>query len=87
LLDATEKRPLPAETFKDLPVAETIELIPDEVKTRTDRYEKISEAIPLKGLHRLAVRDKTGSVSEGVFELKGKRLRILPSIAKSGKHI
>lgn len=40
---AKEKRPLPAETFKDLPVAETIEIIPDEVKAQPDLYEKISE--------------------------------------------
>jgi hypothetical protein len=38
-----EKRPLPAETFKDLPVAETIEIIPDEVKAAPDLFEKISE--------------------------------------------
>lgn len=40
---AKEKRPLPAESFKDLPVAETIELIPDEVKAQPELYEKISE--------------------------------------------
>jgi transposase len=40
---AKEKRPLPAETFKDLPVAETIELIPDEVKAAPDLFEKIAE--------------------------------------------
>ena len=40
---AKEKRPLPAETFKDLPVAETIEIVPDEVKAQPELYEKISE--------------------------------------------
>jgi transposase len=40
---AKEKRPLPAETFKDLPVAETIEIVPEEVKAQPELYEKISE--------------------------------------------
>lgn len=38
-----EKRPMPAEVFKDLPVTETIELIPEEVKAEPDAYEQISE--------------------------------------------
>lgn len=38
-----EKRPLPAEVFKDLPVTETIELIPDEVQAEPGAYEQISE--------------------------------------------
>jgi transposase len=40
---AKEKRPLPEETFNDLPVAETIEIVPDEVKAQPELYEKISE--------------------------------------------
>ena len=40
---AKEKRPLPAETFKDLPVSETIEIVPEEVKAQPELYEKISE--------------------------------------------
>jgi transposase len=38
-----EKRPTPAELFKDLPVTETIELIPEEVQAEPGAYEKISE--------------------------------------------
>jgi len=38
-----EKRQLPAEVFKDLPVTETIELIPAEVKADPELFEKISE--------------------------------------------
>ena len=52
----------------------------------TTTMEDEMDEVPLKGLHRLEVRDKTGSVSEAVLELKCKRMRILPSIAKSGKY-
>jgi transposase len=38
-----EKRPVPAEVFKNLPVAETIEIVPDEVKAAPDLYERIGE--------------------------------------------
>jgi transposase len=38
-----EKRPLPAETFAKLPVREVIEIVPDEVKTAPECFEKISE--------------------------------------------
>ena len=38
-----ENRPLPAETFKDLPICETIEIVPAEVKAEPDLYEKIGE--------------------------------------------
>ena len=37
-----EKRPLPAEVFKDLPVLETVELLPEEVKADPLAYEQIS---------------------------------------------
>lgn len=40
---APEKRPLPAELFAGLPVAETIELVPDEVKAEPLAFERISE--------------------------------------------
>jgi transposase len=38
-----EKRPLKAEVFKDLPIAETIQIVPDEVKKDPDLYELIGE--------------------------------------------
>jgi transposase len=38
-----EKRPLPAETFKDVPVKETIVIEPDEVKAEPEAYERIGE--------------------------------------------
>jgi len=38
-----EKRPVPAEAFKDLPVVETVELIPAEVKAAPQAYERIGE--------------------------------------------
>jgi transposase len=39
---AAEKRPMPAEVFKDLPVVETIEIVPEEVKADPLGYEQIS---------------------------------------------
>jgi len=60
-----QKRPLPAETFKDLPIAETIEIIPDEVKAEPELFEKISEertfevdVVPPKLFKREIVRPK-----------------------------
>lgn len=40
---APEKRPLPAEIFAGLPVVETLELVPDEVKAEPLAFERISE--------------------------------------------
>lgn len=40
---APEKRPMPATVFAQLPVAEVIEIIPDEVKAEPAAYEQISE--------------------------------------------
>ena len=37
-----EKRPMPAEVFKDLPVLETLEIVPEEVKADPLAYEQIS---------------------------------------------
>jgi transposase len=38
-----EKRPIPAEVFANVPVVETIELVPDEVKAEPEAFEQISE--------------------------------------------
>ena len=40
---APEKRPIPAEVFKDLPVTETVELLPEEVQAEPEAFERISE--------------------------------------------
>lgn len=40
---SAEKRPLPAELFAKLPVVETIEILPEEVKAQPELFEKISE--------------------------------------------
>ena len=40
---APEKRPIPAEVFANLPVTETVAIIPDEVKAEPDAFEQISE--------------------------------------------
>lgn len=38
-----EKRPIPAEVFAHLPVSETIEIVPEEVKADPDAFEQISQ--------------------------------------------
>lgn len=40
---ARERRPIPAESFKDVPVTETIEVIPAEVQAAPENYERIGE--------------------------------------------
>lgn len=40
---APEKRPIPAEVFANLPVIETVELVPAEVKAEPEAFEQISE--------------------------------------------
>ena len=40
---SAEKRPMPAEVFAQLPVVETIEILPDEVKAEPEAFEQISE--------------------------------------------
>ena len=40
---APEKRPIPAEVFAHLPVSETIEIVPEEVKADPDAFEQISQ--------------------------------------------
>ncbi len=40
---AREKRALPAETFAHLPVHETVEILPEEVKAEPEAYERIGE--------------------------------------------
>lgn len=60
-----EKRPLAAETFAKLPVKETIEIVPDEVKAQPEAFEKIAEertfevdVVPPKLFKREVVRPK-----------------------------
>ena len=48
--------------------------------------ESEMEEVPAKGLHRIEVRDKKGNVSEAVLELKYRRLRVLPPLAKQGRY-
>ena len=62
---APRARPLPAETFAQLPVAETIEIIPGAVKAEPERYERIGEertfevdVVPPKLIKREIVRPK-----------------------------
>ena len=60
-----EKRPLPAEAFKDVPVKETIVLEPAEVRAAPDAYERIGEErtfeidlVPPQLFKRVIVRPK-----------------------------
>jgi len=62
---AKEPRTMPAETFAHLPVAETIEIVPEAVKQDPDLYEKIGEertfevdVIPPQLVKREIVRPK-----------------------------
>jgi transposase len=62
---APRARPLPAETFAQLPVTETIEIIPEAVKAEPERYERIGEertfevdVVPPKLIKREIVRPK-----------------------------
>ena len=62
---AREPRPVPAETFAQLPVVETIEVVPEPVKQDPELYEKIGEertfevdVIPPKLVKREIVRPK-----------------------------
>lgn len=59
------KRPTPAEAFAHIPVSETVEVIPEEVKKDPELYERIGEErtfeldlIPPKFLKREIVRPK-----------------------------
>ncbi len=58
-------RPTPAEQFKDLPVDETVEIVPDEVKANPEMFERIGQEetfeidiIPPRLLKRRLVRPK-----------------------------
>lgn len=42
--------------------------------------------IRIKGLHQVQVRDKKGNISEALLEIKYKRIKVLPPIAKSKKY-
>lgn len=60
-----EKRPLPAQTFAKLPVQETVEIVPDEVKAAPESFERIGEertfevdVVPPKLFKREIVRPK-----------------------------
>ena len=62
---AAPKRTLPAESFAHLPVQETVEIVPDEVKADPARYERIGEErtfeidlIPPQPFKREIVRPK-----------------------------
>lgn len=62
---APEKRPLPAEVFAKLPVQETVEIVPEEVKVEPAAFEKIGEertfevdVVPPKLFKREIVRPK-----------------------------
>lgn len=60
-----EKRALPAESFRDLPVSETLEIVPEEVKAQPELFEKISEektfevdVVPPRLVKRVIIRPK-----------------------------
>lgn len=48
--------------------------------------EDLMQETPCKGLHRVDVRDKKGNVRQAVFELRYRRIKILPSRAKQSRY-
>ena len=44
------------------------------------------DEVAIKGLHRIAVRDKKGNAREAVLELKYKRIQVLPPIGKQERY-
>ena len=44
------------------------------------------EAVPLRGLHRIEVRDKQGNRSEATLEIRYRRIRVLPPIGKQKRY-
>lgn len=47
--------------------------------------EKMEE-VPVKGLHRIQVKDKKGKISEALIEIKYHRIRVLPPIGKQKQY-
>lgn len=52
--------------------------------TRTISQEM--DEVPLKGLHRIEVRDKQGSCSQATLEIRYRRMRVLPLIGKQKRY-
>lgn len=50
------------------------------------RVAEVMDNVPIKGLHRIEVRDDKGEVSEAVLELKYQRLKIRPPIGKQDRY-
>ena len=44
------------------------------------------EAVPLRGLHRIEVRDRRGNRSEASLEIRYRRMRVLPPIGKQKRY-
>jgi len=47
---------------------------------------KVMKQVRVKGLHRIAVKDRKGNWSEAVLEIKYRRLRVLPPVAKQKQY-
>jgi len=44
------------------------------------------EEVPVKGVHRIEVRDRAGDVCNVVLELKCRRMRVYPPVGKQGRY-
>ena len=44
------------------------------------------QEVPCKGLHRIDVRDKKGTVRQAILELQFRRIKVLPSRAKQNRY-
>ncbi|HUY12753.1 MAG TPA: IS4 family transposase [Terriglobia bacterium] len=56
------------------------------VEDGTQTISQEMDAAPLKGLHRIEVRDKQGNCSEAILGIRYRRIRILPPIGKQKRY-
>lgn len=52
----------------------------------TTNTEAEMKAAPVQGVHRIEVRAADGTVSEAVFELRYRRMLVLPPVAKAKEY-
>jgi len=52
----------------------------------TTKMEDEMAEVAVKGVHRIAVRDRQGNTSTAVLELKYRRVRVLPPVAKQKQY-
>ena len=56
------------------------------VEDGTQTISQEMDAAPLRGLHRIEVRDKQGNCSEAILGIRYRRIRVLPPIGKQKRY-